>query len=865
MTRAGLRFALAHAAREGRSSARRLLLLAGSVALGVGALVAINSFTAGLQDSVRSQARELLGADLALGSAQTFSARAEAELAAMERAASGAELARVVRFAAMAYVPGREGSPRLAQVTAVEGGYPFYGAIGTEPQGQWPQLTRGGGVLVDPALLTALGARLGDTLALGEARLPIRGTVTRVPGDVSVRAAFGPRLFMALSDVPATGLLGFGARARYEAYLKVPASAGPQRLALRYRGPLLAERVTLRTVTEDQQGLNDSLGRLGRFLGLVALVALLLGGLGVASAVQVLIRRRLETIAVLRCLGASAGTLLAAYLAQAAAMAFAGSLLGAGLAVGLQAVLPRLLAALLPVDVAFHFAWRPVVEGLGVGVLVAVLFALPPLLAVRHVSPLLVLRRPYDEGAPPRRDRARWAAFALLGAGVAAVAVRQAGDLVTGLVFAAGVGVALGALRLAAMGTARLLRRALRPRWSYVVRQGVANLFRPANQTAAVVVALGFGAFLLNTLWMVEANLLRDLRPGAAAADRPNLVVFDVQPDQRPAVEAALQAAGPSQPAVPIVPMRILSVKGRAAATALAKGTVGPRADRPRGGGGWALRREYRSTYRDVATPSERVVAGRPWEAGSWRGRVPSEQDPVPVSVERGLADELDVRLGDAIVWDVQGRAVPSRVASLREVEWARFEPNFFVVFPEGPLAEAPQTFVSLVRLPDVAARAQLTRRLVEAFPNVTAVDLTELQQAVEAVVGRVAFVVRFLALFSLGSGGLVLLGAVATSRYQRLREGVLLKALGATRGQLLRINLVEHAVLGAVGAAAALLLATVAGWALVTYLFEARFVLPLLPLLGFAAALVAATAAVGVAGSAGLLRQSPLAALRAE
>jgi putative ABC transport system permease protein len=440
--------------------------------------------------------------------------------------------------------------------------------------------------------------------------------------------------------------------------------------------------------------------------------------------------------------------------------------------------------------------------------------------------------------------------------------VRQAGDLATGLFFAAGVGVALGALRLAALGTALGLRRALRPGWSYVVRQGVANLFRPANQTGAVVVALGFGAFLLNTLWMVEANLLRDLRPGAAG-DRPNLVVFDVQPDQRAAVESALRAAGPTEAAVPIVPMRILSVKGRAAATTLARATVGPRGSRPRGG--WALRREYRSTYRDQPTTSERVVAGRPWEPGSWQGRAPTEQDPVPISIESDLADELDVGLGDMIVWDVQGRPVPSRVAAMRQVDWARFEPNFFVVFPEGPLAAAPQTFVSLLRLQDPAARARLTRRLVEAHPNVTAVDLTELQQAVEAVVGRVAFVVRFLALFSLGTGGLVLLGAVATSRYQRLREGVLLKVLGATRGQLLRINLVEHAVLGAVGAVAALLLAIGAGWALVTYVFEARFVLPLGPLLGFAVVLTALTTAVGVAGSAALLRQSPLAALRAE
>jgi putative ABC transport system permease protein len=855
-----LRFALAHALREGRSSFRRLSLLTASVALGVGALVAINSFTASVQDSVRSQARELLGADLALGSAQPFSARAEEELRAMARTAPGSRTARAVRFAAMAYMPGGTGA-RLVQVTAVEGGYPFYGHIATDPAGEWDALPRGGGVLVDPALLTALGARVGEALALGEARFTIRGTVTRVPGDVSVRAAFGPRLFMAAGDLPQTALLGFGSRARHEAYLQLPPSASPQGLVTRHRPTLAAERVSLRTVTEDQEGLNDSLGRMGRFLGLVALVAVLLGGLGVASAIHVLIRRRLETIAVLRCLGASSRTVLVAYLAQATAMALLGSLIGVGLALGLQAVLPRMLGALLPVQVVVRFAWGPVAEGLLVGVLVAVLFALPPLLGVRHISPLLALRRPYEEGAAPRRDLARAGAGALLAAGVTLVAVRQAGDLTTGLFFAAGVGVALGALRLAAVGTARLLRRAIRPSWSYVARQGVANLFRPANQTATVVVALGFGAFLLDTLWLVEANLMRDLRPGGSAA-RPNLVVFDVQPDQRTAVEAELGRAGPTEPAVPIVPMRIFSVNGRASSLMLAKAAGGPRSARR---GSWALRREYRSTYRDGPTSSERVVAGQVWEPGAWRGRTPSEQDPLPISMEADLAEELNVKLGDSVVWDIQGRPLPTRVAVLRQVEWTRFEPNFFVVFPEGPLAAAPQTFVSLIRVEDAAARAQLTRRLVEAFPNVTAVDLTELQQAVDAVVSRVAFAVRFLALFSLGTGGLVLLGAVASSRYQRMREGVLLKALGATRAQLLQINLVEHAVLGAVGAAVALVLASAAGWALVRFVFEGRFVLPLAPLAAFAVALTALTAAVGVAGSAGLIRQSPLSALRAE
>ncbi|HET8645000.1 MAG TPA: FtsX-like permease family protein, partial [Vicinamibacteria bacterium] len=317
-----------------------------------------------------------------------------------------------------------------------------------------------------------------------------------------------------------------------------------------------------------------------------------------------------------------------------------------------------------------------------------------------------------------------------------------------------------------------------------------------------MVLAIGFGAFLLGTLLLVQFNLLRQLRL-TGGPQRPNLVLFDIQRDQLPTVERALADAGlPSTGPVPIVPMRITSIKGRPV-TRMLGDTTAPGDGPP---GGWALRREYRSTYRDTLVSSERLVAGEWWEAAAQRQLRPSAvamrdrarpSAPSQISVETELAGELRVGVGDEIVWDVQGLPITTRIASLREVEWARFEPNFFVVFPEGPLAAAPQTFVSLLRLDDGPARAQLTRRLVEAFPNVTAVDLTELQQAVEAVVDRVAFVVRFLALFSLGTGGLVLLGAVASSRYQRMREGVLLKALGATRAQLLRINLVEHALLG--------------------------------------------------------------------
>jgi putative ABC transport system permease protein len=848
-------FVLSLAWRESRSSRRRGLLVVMAVAIGVGALVAINSFTDNLRESVRKEARALLGADLALSTGGAFSPGAESLLAEVRAATvPPAEVARVVSFGAMALRPGGQ-TTRLAQVTAVDPGYPYYGATLTSPPGEWARLAETGGAVADASLLVALDARVGDEIALGEARFVLRATVESMPGDVGVRSAFGPRVFIPRARVEETGLLTRGSRARYEAYLRLPPRADPQRIADRFRPRLSAERINVRTVSEDQRRLTDTLSRFGRFLSLVALVALLLGGLGVASAVHVFIKRRMATIAVLRCMGATGGTVLAAYLVQAAAVGFLGSLAGAGLGAAVQVVLPRLLKDVLPVDVSWSFSWPSALGGVGIGVWVALVFSLLPLLAVRRVSPLAVLRRDYEEDRGPRRDLALGAAALALGASLVALAVIQAGRFADGLGFAAGVGAAVGALWLCAVLLVRGLRRFFPRRLPYLYRQGLANLYRPANQTLMVVLALGFGAFLLSTLLLVQHNLLRELRVDRGAS-RPNVVFFDVQPDQRDDVLARVKAEGPlTAPVVPIVPMRILSLKGRPAGDLLAIEDEKQRPER------WALRREYRSSYRDAAAASERVVGGAWWHAGEWKGR----RGPVPVAVEANLARELRVGIGDEIVWDVQGLPVPSRVAVLREVEWARFEPNFFVVFPEGPLDAAPQTFVLLSRVDDPLRRARLQRAVVEAYPNVSTLDLAQVQRAIEGVLDKVVLAVRFMALFSLAAGAVVLAGAVAASRYQRVREGALLRTLGARRSQLLQILLAEYAVLGALAALAAIVLSTAAGWALARFVFGVSFALPGPALCVLLVSVLGLTVGVGLSGSTEVWRRPPLEVLRAE
>jgi putative ABC transport system permease protein len=846
-----LGFVFRMAARDIGAAPRRLFLLTASVAVGVAALVAIDSFTENLRASVRRQAQALLGADLSLVARQPLTKRAEAVLDTL--VADGAMLARVTSFGGMAYVP-RTAGTRLVQVAAVEGGYPFYGSIHTDPGAAWSALQSGRNVVVDPSLLATLNARVGDTLSLGKARFVITGTVISAPGNTGFRAALGPRIFIPARFLPETDLLGLGSRAEYEAFLKLRAGISAQRIADRHRPQLRSERVRVRTVSEDQRNLNDALSRLTGYLGLVALLALLLGGIGVASAVVVFVRQRLESIAVLRCLGATGTQVLAIYGLEAAAMGLAGSLVGAAAGAVLQRLLPRVLAGLLPVDVQPELSWQALALGVGLGLWAALLFALLPMLSVRRVSPLSALRRPFD-GARPPSDPWRWLIAAALVASTVALATLQVGNLRQGAVFAAGVAGVLLILWAASWALARGARRWAPLRWPYVWRQGVANLHRPANQTVTIVLAIGFGAFLLGTLLLVQYNLMRQLRL-TGGPRRPNLVLFDIQPDQVVTVRHALHDASLSSTGTtPIVPMRIRSVKGKPVSAILSDTTGGDRDGPPNA---WVFRREYRSTYRDTLVASEQLTAGRWWNAKS-AGPL------VSISVERDLAGELGVGIGDEIVWDVQGVTLPSRVTSLREVEWARFEPNFFVVFAPGALEGAPQTFVTLTRIESAETRGRFQRHLAELLPNVSTLDLSVLQETLERLIDRIILAIRFMALFTLATGTLVLIGALATTRFQRIREGALLRTLGATRSQILRVVLAEYLSLGVMAALSAAVLAGVAGWALARFFFEGRFALPVVPLTALSLAIVLLTVIVGLANSREVLRRTPLEVLREE
>ncbi len=896
--------------RESRTARRRLALYMSSIAFGVAALVAIDSFAGNVTRSIRDQSRTLLGGDLSLQARAKFPAVIDTLSDSLRTA--GVPAARVTTFASMALAE-PSGGTRLVQVRAVSPGYPFYGAIETVPANGWSRVHDDTLVFVDASLLIALDAKVGDRLKLGQQPFTIGGTLGNVPGDAGITAVIGPRVYVSDRWLPQMGLLSFGSRAEYELVLKLPAAqatpkpAAQVARALRRRiDPVDAARleaaeargerernapggegeagardtasvatdsaaaaptattaprtrVRVRTVADTEREFTEAVARLADFLSIIGLIALLLGGIGVASGVNAFVSAKIDTVAVLRCLGATSRQVLALYVVQAAAMGLVGAIAGAALGVAVQFLLPQVMGDFLPVDVTIALEPRPLLLGLATGVWVSLVFALRPLLALRRVSPLQAIRRNADPAALPSEweDGARLLVDALLVGSIVAIVLSRVESLRDGLAMTGGIVAVVLILWLAATALIALARRSTHPSWPFPLRQGIANLHRPANQTRAVTLALGFGAFLLSTVYLVQANLLGRLQTTADAA-AGNLLLFDVQDDQAAPLDSMLRVRQhPIVQQTPIVTMRVEAINGTPVAKLQGDSTV-RRA-------GWSLRREYRSTYRHDMQPSEKLVSGTwfPDSAALATQRAADPSRPFLLSLEQDVAGEMGVTLGDTITWNVQGVPVTTVLTNTRSVNWGRFEANFFAVFEPAALRRAPQQYVIVANVPTGAPLAEIQRDIVRRYPNVSSLDLTLVKQTIGAIVDRVTLAIRFLGLFSLAMGIPVLFSAVAATRRARLREGVLLRTLGASRTQVARVLLAEYGALGALGALTGMVLSFGGAWAITTFVFEDPFDPAVGPTLLIAGGMLLLTMTIGLLTSRDVYRETPMIAIR--
>jgi putative ABC transport system permease protein len=849
-----IRIALRLAAREGRHSIRRVGPYMVSITLGVAALVAIHSFRADVERSLASEAEVLMGANARLSGDRPWSDTIQAirdSLSTEDRASARVTTASSMVLAVPSDVV------RLMQVRAIDPGYPFYGSVRTTPDGLWGAHLEPGQALVDPAVLPQLEAEIGDTILVGQAALRIVGTVDDLPTDLGFQTAVGPRIHISHQAMDEAQLLGFGSLARYEIFFVLPAAGERSAFDDRYEEQFSEARLRFTLAEQQARSLSRGVGFLARFLALVGLGALLLGGIGVASAIHVYVQEKRTTVAVLRCLGADQKTTFLVYLTQAAVLGALGA--GAGVLLGtvLQQALPTLLGGFLPVPVSTQLAPASAAAGLGIGIWVAVIFALLPLLSVLDVTPLQALRADIEPGRGSRALHA--GVVGALAASVVALCLIEAEEVEVGLGFAGGLAVVVAALWVAARLLTIATRRFVPKRAPYPVRQGVSNLFRPRNQTVAITLALGFGTFVIGLLLEVEGTIRRDL-DFSVGEERPNLLLFDIQPDQVAGVRALLpEPARVDAELSPLVSSRIASINGRTPDELRSDDTGGERPE------SWALRREYRNTYRGEIGRAEQLVSGRWWDGtpGSEDGRTVDPGGLAPLSLEEDVAESLRVTLGDTIVWSISGIDFPSVVTSLRRVDWDRLEPNFFAVFEPGSLDAAPQTAILLARIDSDAERIDVQRALVRAFPNVSALDMSRVQEAIESVLGTVRRALAFLGAFAAIAGGVVLIGAMATSRFQRVREGALLRTLGARRKQVLTVLLTEYVTLGTLATLTGLVLAVAGASVLLPTVFDMSYrpgVGTLTLVWGVVSTL---TVIVGMAGSRGLLGRPPLPVLR--
>jgi len=789
------------ALRDFRKNFSRLLLFVSSMVVGIAALVGISSFGENLKKDIDQQSKELVGADLVLSKSSPIGVQGPDTLAL--------NIANEVNFASMVVFP-ETGESRLTQVRALEGDFPFYGKLETIPESAESTFRQGGRkALVEKILMAQFNAVVGDSIKVGELTFVIEGELDKVPGQTGITATVAPAVYIPMEYVEATGLIQYGSRLRYERYYELPESVNPDELIKLNEAAWEDDKISADTVDERRKRTGRSFENLGNFLSLVAFIALLLGCVGVASAVNVFVKEKLPSVAVLRCLGVSSKSAIGIYLFQILIMGLIGATVGAFLGSALQFILPAIFADFLPVEVSFRVSWASIGFGILTGLLVSVLFALLPLLKIRKVSPMATLR-PEEGEVKMGKDAARWMVIVGIVVFIFGFSWLLIGGWQVALGFTGFVIFAFLSLWAVALGIMWLIRKNLPISLRYTIRQSLSNLYRPNNQTVALIATIGLGTAMISTLFFVQNQLLDEARL-ADKDDQPNMLLFDIQTHQVEAVKAKIENKGlPILQQVPIVTMGLESINGL---SRKANDTLPDELRRSRN----LYNREFRVTYRDSLINSERLVKGelRPYEQPG---------DSVFISLDEGYAERTGINLGDEIVFNVQGRRITTYVGSFRDIKFNQVSTNFLVLFPDNVLANAPKFHVLITKTKNDRQSADIQAEVVREFPNISVVNLGAIVETLEEILGKISFVIQFMALFSIVTGILVLISSLIISKYQRMRESILLRTIGASSGTVTKINTMEYFFLGSLASLSGILLSFLATFLLSKFVFQLPF-----------------------------------------
>ncbi|WP_394750088.1 ABC transporter permease [Spongiimicrobium salis] len=828
--------------RDGKASGRRLLLFMASIILGIGAVVSIQSFSENLKENIATQSKALMGADFIIDSRQLPNERVQGIIDSL----GGAD-AMEVNFASMAAFPKNDGA-KLVRIRGMEGGYPFYGELDTEPISAAKTYQEEGGALVDATVMLQYNLKVGDSIKIGNAILPISGALKSVPGSSAISTSVAPPVLMPFDRIEETGLLQVGSRLEYQYFFVAEPTTDLEVLDAVLDPILDAEDADLDTHTVTSQQMGERYGNVGKFLNLIAFIALLLGCVGIASSVHIYIREKLATVAILKCMGASRKQTFFIFLLQIIGMGLLGGIIGTLIGLLLQQSFPLILQDFLPFEVSLSFAWQPVIMGLLLGVLMSVLFALLPLMGTWYTSPLQVLRVQENSKNTTRKAKVLMLLGILFFIFLFSYWLLE--NWVSALGFVGTILFTFSILAGIAIAFMRLLKKYFPTSWGFTSRQSMLNLFRPNNQTMVLLLAIGLGTFLISTLYFTKDMLLAKAEL-EDSAQSPNMILLDIQSEQKEALVNSITPKGlPIINNIPIITMRVHSIKERPINEIRSDSTANVNE--------WILNHEFRVTYRDSLIASEKLVEGE------WTSKRVGD-GPIAISISDNIARDAQVKIGDPITFNVQGVLMETVVGSIRAVDWGRMQLNFSILFPTGVLEKAPQFHVLTTNVPTAEASASLQRELVKKFPNVSILDLRQILSLVQSVLTKISWVINFMAFFSILTGIIVLIGSVRTSKYQRIRESVLLRTLGAKGKQILKITALEYFYLGILGSGMGVVLSLISSQLLASFVFEASFVPSWVPFLVLIPGITALVLAIGLTNSSGVLKSPPLAVLRRE
>ena len=757
-----------------------------SVAVGVAALVGVRGFSESFRRTLTTEARSLMAGDLSARIFRQPTAEEQKKIAAMGQAGQGGQSTWVTETVSMASVP-PDPVPLLVSLKAVDPAtYPFYGKATLEPGITLQQALEGDSAVVAEEFLIRLNAHVGQTLRLGGRNFKIAAVLRQEPDRVSAGAGMGPRVMISREALDRTELIAPGSRAAQRMLMKLPAGADEKSVRKKVEDVLPDAQVM--DFKEGNPALSQGLDNATAILSLICLVAMVLGAIGVAMAMHAHLEQRMDMLAILKALGARSADLLRIFLLQTLGLGLAGGLVGVGAGVAVMAMLPAVFGKLLPVHTVMQFPWRSVAAGLGTGLLTTLLFCLPPLLDVRAVRPVLVLRRLVEQGPAGIRGRIALWWSRRLQVGLAALVVVALGGIAWGLSDSAKVGgwfaflffVALIVLLILAAITLWVLRLVLnrvRLRLPSSLRHGLANLYRPGNQSAAVMASLGTGVMLILAVFLMQGTLLRDLRE-TASPKLPNVFLIDVTTDEVAGVKEFFQhQAGVSQALdlLPVVQGRFISLNGKS----LDK--IKEEQHFPR-----RMLENAELSWADTAPAGDKVIQGKWW----------TDPGASVMAIGEGTAQRLRVGVGSTVELEAGGRLRTLKIVAIYRADGQHLGARVAFMLPSGQLKEAQATWYGGAHI-DPKQVAAMERALFAAYPTVTVINLADVLDRIESVVEQITFVVRFLAGFSILAGLMILASSIASARFRRMREAVVLKTLGATRMRIVRTFSVEFSVLG--------------------------------------------------------------------